>query len=404
MRRGRFELCRAWTAAEVRRGVDELLDRFADGLPEPGAKILIKPNLNNDLVALVGNSTDLRVLAALMESLLNRGYRNLVLADGSNVGVHRRGIDAMKRLRVDRLAERYGVAVLDLNEDQGLPIVLHGGGHPEVARSVLEADFLITVPKVKTHAEAGLSCALKNQVGVCVGQFKREVHRDLGRNILALNQAVVPDLVLVDGLIGMEGNGPGDGEPFRLGTLAMCDDPFLNDLAVCRVVGMPWQEVPYLVHAFDEGVLNGIDETDVEGLPQLHTIRRAPQRSRLAELSEARSLHWLKLAARPVIDRVPAVIRAAYRLGVVQDVYSLEDDGVAGVRRKPGDCGDCHICEDFCPTWLTRDEIGVKTDAEDCVSCLYCWWVCPDDVIQLDGELGHLSRQVDRYRDAVRGL
>ncbi len=404
MRRGHFELRQAWTSAEVRKTVDELLDCFAASLPEPDARILIKPNLNNDLVALVGNSTDLRVLAALMESLLNRGYRNLVLADGSNVGVHRRGIDTMKRLRVDRLAERYGVPLLDLNEDQGLPIVLHGGGRPQVARSVLDADFFITVPKVKTHAEAGLSCALKNQVGVCVGQFKRDMHRDLGRNILALNQAVLPDLVLVDGLIGMEGNGPGDGEPFRLGRLAMCDDPFLNDLAMCRVVGMPWKEVPYLVHAFDEGVLNGLDETDVEELAQVHAIHRAPKRSRLAELSEARSLNWLKLAVRPVIDRVPGVIRTAYRLGVVQDVYSLEDDGVAGVRRKHDDCGDCSLCEDFCPTWLSRDEIGIKTEAEDCVSCLYCWWVCPDEVIQLDGELGHLTRQVERYRDTVRGL
>ena len=400
----RFELRAAWTAAEVRRGVDELVESFEDRLPPKSARVLIKPNLNNDLIALVGNSTDLRVLAALLEALLNRGWRNLVVADGSNVGVHRRGIDTMKRLRVDRLAERYGVELRDLNQDPGVPIQLEGGGRPRVAQSVLDADFLITVPKVKTHVEAGLSCALKNQVGVCVGQDKREMHRDLGRNILALNRALLPDLVLVDGLIGMEGNGPGDGEPFRLGQLAMCDDPFFNDLAICRLVGLPWARVPYLVHAFEQGVLTGAHEAQVEVLPELHRIRQAPPRSRLAELSEARSLGGLKLAIRPVIDSTPLVLRTAYRLGVVQDVYSLEDDRVLGVRRERDDCGGCTRCEEVCPTWLPAEAIGVRTGPEDCVGCLYCWWVCPDGVLRLEGEPGHLQRQVDRYADTVRRL
>ena len=403
-RRGRFALRRAWTAAQVRKTVDALLTQFEDRLPPKPARILIKPNLNNDLIALVGNSADLRVLAALLESLLNRGFKNLVVADGSNVGVHRRGIDAMARLRVDRLAERYGVDLLDLNQDEGVPVPLRAGGRPDVARSVLDADFVITLPKVKTHAEAGLSCALKNQVGVCVGQGKREMHRDLGLNIVAINQAVLPDLVLVDGLVGMEGNGPGDGDPFRLGVLAMCDDPFLNDLAMCRVVGMPVASVPYLVHALDQGVLNEGDRAEVAELEVLHEIRQAPPRSKLAELSEARSLNWLKLAARPLIDGVPGIIGAAYKLGVVQDVYSADDDRVSGVRRSDADCGDCRDCEDFCPTWLSRDEIGVKTGPEDCVACLYCWWVCPDGVLELDGELGHLERQVDRYKSAVEAL
>lgn len=400
----RFESRPAWTASEVRKGVEELLTVFEDRLPARDALVLIKPNLNNDLVALVGNSTDLRVLAALIEGLLNRGYHDLVVADGSNVGVHRRGIDTMKRLRVDRLAERYGVELLDLNQDQGVPIPLNGGGRPRVAKSVLDADFLITVPKVKTHAEAGLSCALKNQVGVCVGQDKREMHRDLGRNIVALNRALLPDLVLVDGLIGMEGNGPGDGEPFRLGVLAMCDDPFLNDLAVCRLVGMPWERVPYLVHAFEQGVLSGEHQAQVESVQQRHRIRQAPVRSRLAELSEARSLNWLKLAMRPLIDSTPVILRAAYKLGVVQDVYSLEDDLVLGIRREREDCGDCVRCEEVCPTWLPAEAIGVRTGPEDCIGCLYCWWVCPDGVIELEGEVGHLQRQVDRYADVVRGL
>ncbi|MCB9797710.1 MAG: DUF362 domain-containing protein [Alphaproteobacteria bacterium] len=403
--RGRVHAHAAWSLGEVKTAVEDILDAFADRLPaDRGARVLIKPNLNNDLVALVGNSADLRVLAALIEGLQNRGYRDLTLADGSNVGVARRGIDTFKRLRVDRLAERYGVRIRDLNQDEGVTLALHGGARPAVARAVLDADFLISVPKIKTHAEAGLSCAMKNWVGICTGQQKREMHRDLGRNILAINEAVLPDLIVVDGLVGMEGNGPGDGTPVRLGRVLGSDDAFLNDLVVAQLVGLPIAEVPYLCHAVDAGYLDEpLRRAVAEQVPLLRRIAPAPQRSRLAELSEARSLHWLKLAVRPLVEK-PAVAEAAYRLRIIQDVYSREDDTVQGVRRSRADCGECVKCAEVCPTGLTVEEVGVKTGPEDCVGCLYCWWVCPDEALSLEGELGHLERQIQRYKAEVEAL
>ncbi len=403
--RDTVEVRSAWTTSEVKARVEELLECFAEVLPpDLDARIAIKPNLNNDLVALVGNSVDLRVLCSLIEALQDRGYRDLVVCDGSNVGVHRRGIDCFRRLRVDRLAERYGVEIRDLNEDEGVPIVLHAGARPMVARTVLDADFIISIPKVKTHAEAGLSCAMKNWVGICVGQAKRDIHLDLARNIFAINEAVRPDLVLVDGLVGMEGNGPGDGHPFRLGRLLMSDDAFLNDLVVTRLVDMPWREVGYMAHAVEAGILDeGLARRVAAELPVLRPIERAPPRSRLAELSESKSLHWLKLTVRPLVD-LPAVSQTAYDLGIIQDLYSLEDDGVIGLSRDPEACGDCRRCEDFCPTHLPLIDIGVKTEAADCIGCLYCWWVCPKDAIELEGPLGHLERQVERHKLDVEGL
>jgi len=403
--RGRVALRSAWTTVEVKDAIEELLTAFSERLPaDLGARIALKPNLNNDLVALVGNSVDLRVLCSLIEGLQNRGYRNLVVCDGSNVGVHRRGIDSFRRLRVDKLKRRYDVDVLDLNQDDGVEVVLHAGARPKVARTVLDADFLISIPKVKTHAEAGLSCALKNWVGICTGQAKRHMHMDLGKNIFAINEAVLPDLVLVDGLVGMEGNGPGDGKPFRLGQLAMSDNAFVNDLVIMRLVDMPWRDVPYMVHAMEAGQLDeGLARRVAAEVPVLRPIERAPPRSRLAELSEARSLHWLKLAVRPLVDR-PVVAQTAYDLKIIQDLYSLEDDGVTGLSRNPEACGECRRCEDFCPTHLPVEDIGVKTEEPDCILCLYCWWVCPRGALTLEGPLGHLERQVDRYKSAVEAL
>ncbi|MDP6933565.1 MAG: DUF362 domain-containing protein [Myxococcota bacterium] len=400
--RGSVSIVEAWSLAEIHRGVQALLDRFQHRLPTRlDARIVLKPNLNNDLVALTGNCTDLRVLAAVIESLQHRGYSDITLADGSNVGIDRRGIGVFRRLRVDRLAERYGVRLVDLNGDEGRTVVLCNGARPRIARTILDADCLISLPKVKTHTEAQLSCALKNWVGIVCGQDKRQMHLDLCRNIFALSEVVRPTLVLVDGLVGMEGNGPGDGEPFRLGRLLACDDLYLNDLVVCRMVGLPWREVPYLQYAADAGYLDAELEGRVADQVEIvRPIKRAPPRSVLAELSEARSLTWLKQAVRPLVD-LPGVSEKAYQLGIIQDVYSRDDDQVQAIVRAPDGCGDCRICEDFCPTGLKADEIGVRTEPEDCIGCLYCWWVCPKGVLDLDGPLNHLQRQVDRYKRTV---
>lgn len=404
-RLGRVRIQSAWTDAEVGSGVRALLADFADTLPSnPGAKIVIKPNLNNDLVALSGNCVDLRVLAHIVEALKERGFSNITIADGSNVGVDRRGIDTFSRLRIDRLSKRLGVATVNLNHDTGRVITLHSGARPRVAETVLNADFLLSVPTLKTHVEMGISVAMKNWVGICVGQDKRQMHYELGRNIFALGQRVQPHLIIVDALIGMEGNGPGDGDPFRMGRLIGSDSMHLCDLVACRIVDFPVRQVPYLVHAIEADVIQDADIERVHAEFQpIRAIEPAPIRSKLAVLSEARSLRWLKNLVQPLTQR-PEVLEAAYRLGVVQDVYDLADDEITGFSRDAERCGTCERCVDFCPTHLPLIDIGVKTELPDCIGCLYCWWVCPKDAIQLEGSVRGMARQIDRYKKVIEQL
>ena len=400
---GTIDVRRAWTASEVRDAVRSLL--ATQPLPEArSARIVIKPNLNNDLVALTGNSSDLRVLCSLIETLRDLGYSDLTVADGSNVGVERRRIDVFKRLRVRALERRYGVRLVDLNADDGRTFPMASGAEPKLASTLLDADFRISVPTVKTHAEMGLSVACKNWVGITVAQDKRQIHFNLARNIVHLMQIAPPDLILVDGVIGMEGNGPGDGDPFALGVMLAGTNPWLMDLTVARLLDCPWRNVPYLA----QGALSGAFEADlaaeVEGAVEvLRPIRPAPARSRLAIWSEKRALVWLKKAVRPIVSR-PRVTRLAYRAKVVQDVYEPKDDDARVIGRDAEACGTCERCADYCPTHLKTEEIGVKTDFEDCINCLYCWWVCPKDAIVLSGELHALERHREKYGQAIQAL
>ena len=324
------------------------------------------------------------------------------MADGSNVGIDRRGIDSFRRLRVDRACQRLGVPLVNLNLDPGQPVALQAGANPRVASTIQGKGFLISIPKIKTHAEAVLSCAMKNWMGIVAGQDKRQMHYDLCRNIFAINQQVRPDLVIVDGLVGMEGNGPGDGDPFRLGLLMVCDDAFLNDLAVCRLMALSWRDVPYLRYAAEAGIINEDMARQIEAsLPVLRPIRHAPARSRLAILSEAPSLMWLKRAVRPLVEK-PAVAQAAYRLRIIQDVYDRSDDTLRLVRRQSERCEGCSRCVDICPMGLDLDAIG-RAD-ERCIQCLYCWFICPRDALVVEGDANHMARQLDRYGQAMKDL
>jgi heterodisulfide reductase subunit A-like polyferredoxin len=112
---------------------------------------------------------------------------------------------------------------------------------------------------------------------------------------------------------------------------------------------------------------------------------------------------WLKRAVRPVVSR-PEVAELAYKAKIIQDVYVLEDDTLRLSGRDSAACGSCRRCEDFCPTGLDLDEIGVRLEPPACIQCLYCWWVCPRGALSLSGEANAMARQIERYKGAIEQM
>jgi len=167
----RFNVLRCKNGSELKVQLAEQLESYLDIFPKSkSARILLKPNLNSNMNALTGNTTDLRLLASVIPFLQKQGYQHITIGEGTNSGFYRNKINVITRLMVDKLAEQYNVNVIDLNYEPGAPIELENGFIAQVAKPCIEADFLINLPKFKTHFEVGMTGALKNLMGCLVGQ------------------------------------------------------------------------------------------------------------------------------------------------------------------------------------------------------------------------------------------
>jgi uncharacterized protein (DUF362 family) len=120
------------------------------------------------------------------------------------------------------------------------------------------------MPKLKTHHWAGVTLSLKNMFGIvpgsCYGWPKNALHwAGLTRSILDINSTVRPDFAIVDGIVGMEGNGPIQGSPKPCGVLVLGNDPVAVDATCARVMGLAPERIDYLAHA---GLLLGHLQTE----------------------------------------------------------------------------------------------------------------------------------------------
>jgi uncharacterized protein (DUF362 family) len=118
-------------------------------------------------------------------------------------------------------------------------------------KTALGVDFLVSMPKLKTHHWAGVTLSLKNMFGIvpgsCYGWPKNVLHwAGIDRAILDINAAARPDFAIVDGIVGMEGNGPIQGTPKDSGILIFGNDPVAVDATCCRVMGLVPERVKYL--------------------------------------------------------------------------------------------------------------------------------------------------------------
>ncbi|MEE8397438.1 MAG: DUF362 domain-containing protein [Desulfobacterales bacterium] len=224
-----------------------------------------------------------------------------------------------------------------------------------ICRFIQEADKIIALPKLKTHSFQYMTLACKIMYGIVPGLTKGAYHARFPTRaafadmLLDLLTEVKPDLTIMDGIVAMEGQGPANGDPVRLGLVMAAVDPVAMDIAVCNILGI-----------------------EPVGIP---VLKRAKLRK-----------WWPETIDYPQL-KPEDVYREAFKLPntaahLVTGKRLLGKSPV--VTKKCVGCGDC---ETICPKNAIAVESDVaKVDYGACIRCYCCHEVCPEDAIILSAK------------------
>ncbi len=226
---------------------------LASMIPTKDTLIGIKPNLLGQVLAEEGATTHPIVVEALIEYLLENGFQNIVILEGSWVGDTT--AETVKYCGYDRICESYGVPFWDMQKDAHEEVDC-AGLRLNICKSARKIQFLINVPVLKGHCQTRITCALKNMKGLIPNSEKRRFHRmglhdPIGHLSLGLHQ----NFVLVDSICGDLTFEDG-GNPVEQNRLIAAVDPVLCDAYGCSLLGIPLESVPYITTAASLGVGN----------------------------------------------------------------------------------------------------------------------------------------------------
>lgn len=231
---------------------------------KPGQRVLLKPNLLTGArpsKECVTRPEIVECVAQLVKEAGGQPFFGDSPAFGSALGV----------------AKNNGY--LPMMERVGLPVVeFHGqryGTESEnfdnllLSKEAMNADVVINLPKVKSHMQLTMTIGVKNLFGCVPGKMKAWWHMSAGKDadkfgemLVETAKAIDPDLTILDGIIGHEGNGPSGGEPRELGVLAASSNVFALDVAMLELLNVDANLVPTAVAAQRLGYAPNLAEID----------------------------------------------------------------------------------------------------------------------------------------------
>lgn len=236
----------------------------AAGLEErlPGQEkcIGIKPNLVSPTPACLGGTTHSEIVAGIIEYLQERGYRNIVAAEGSWVGD--KTSESLEVCGYDVMLAQYGVRFIDAQKEDGFEKDC-AGMTLNLCNCVRDIDFWINVPVMKGHCQTKITCALKNMKGLIPNKEKRRFHSlGLHAPIAHLAAGIHQDFIVVDHICGDLDFEDG-GNPVVCDCIMAGCDPVLMDAYVCHLLHYEVDEVPYIRMAEELG-LGSVDVAAAE--------------------------------------------------------------------------------------------------------------------------------------------
>ncbi len=342
---------------------------------EKGKSICIKPNILMPSSPGQAIITHPVFIEAVVELILERTGEpeNIVVADSFSpvVPFTKKGIDKVyKETGIDEISKRTGCR---LNYSTEYTTLSNPKGKflkkIEVIQSVIESDIIINLPKFKTHGLTGITGAVKNMFGVVPGFTKVGYHLrfedliDFAGMLLDLVGLVKPALNIMDGILGLEGDGPGrSGTPRKIGLVVVSDDAMAMDMVIGKLSGLAEELNPFL-EAYNKRQENGFDWDDVM------IMGKDLQKTIIDGFELPRTVGQKKLIQNSFISRhIMPFARNA--LNPYPGVDSQKCDG-------------CMTCKDICPRKIIEyNGRKVIVDRAKCIRCFCCSEMCPKGALE----------------------
>lgn len=356
---------------KLKKGIDLLggTERFV----KPDERLLIKPNLVRKADVDRAVMTHTAVMGAVARIFYEAGCADMRCGDSCGVGTTKK---VMAGTGMDETLLKYGVSIRDF--DKGTRCVFENGTQADsfvIANEVLDADAVINVCKMKTHALERITGAVKNMYGCIYGLNKAKGHTlyptadSFARMLVDLNRFVAPRLHIMDGITAMEGNGPTSGDPVSMNVLLISEDAIALDSVFCRLIDLPPHMVPTIDHGEKMGLGRWRDE-DIEivtedgfVLPE-DVMAQFGKKDFKADRRRVKSDGWVRLGrALKIFQKKPYI--------------------------KAENCVKCGICVESCPVEGKalsfkngRDKAPVY-DYKKCIRCFCCQEMCPHKAIDV---------------------
>ncbi len=322
-----------------------------------GKSVLVKPNILGPFEVERHITTHPAVVAAVLKEVRRRGPREVMVGD--NPGMRGYGANLECARRAGILAVCNGTYVNLSEGARRVPIESRFVDEVLVSHQVMDADVLITVPKMKTHLVTTLTAAVKNAFGHLVGGQKSELHRralgarNFSELVVDVYQVRPPDFVVVDGIVAMEGKGPSSDELYEAGVIIAGTNGVEVDAVVATLMGAPPERVPLLSVAAARA-LGSIDPNDLSLNGDLDPLPSY-------KLPSSLSGGWVETLAARLLTHVM----------VSQPILIKEK------------CVRCGMCARHCPVEAVTLNPYPVIDKRRCISCFCCHEFCKHNAMDV---------------------
>ncbi|MDI9472899.1 MAG: DUF362 domain-containing protein [Tissierellia bacterium] len=343
-----------YDAEAISHAVEEMFSDFR--IPVKGKNVVLKVNLLRKAAPDQAVTTHPAVVEAVASYFTKRGAR-VTIADSPGGPSHLGQLMSSYRTSgMEKAAKNSGAS---LNRSLRSKIVTLSNSATlrefPVLHVFTEADILINVAKLKTHGMMTYTGAVKNLFGVIAGLAKASHHFRLqeplpfAQHLVELAEYVDADYHIIDGIVAMEGNGPGGGDPRACGVLLGSQNPHSLDKVACEIAGIPFKKVPTLLIAEKMNLLK-----DSEFIGELRPLARP------FTLPDSLSVTFL-----------PSWIPAALRQALLSRLRPLP-------AFHHNICIGCGKCADICPAEvISIVNSKAHHTVKGCISCFCCAEVCP---------------------------